>query len=246
VVNFTNTTVGGNKYLWDFGDGKTSTDMNPNHIFNTPGIYTVSLTVINTNGGCTVTTTKNNYINVYPNPIAEFTASTYTITSLYNEVYFNNNSKNASSYLWSFGDNSNSVSTEQNTSHTYDPTVLQNYVVTLIAKNEYGCVDTTKTIIKMTEDVVVFVPNAFTPDGDEFNNTFIPTIASGIDSYQYELFIYNRWGEVIFESHDAHVGWDGTFQGQICQDGSYTWLINLKKASVDSRVSKFGSVTLLR
>jgi gliding motility-associated-like protein len=121
-------------------------------------------------------------------------------------------------------------------------------MVTLVAKNSFGCTDTARVAIKMTEDVVFYVPNAFTPDGDQFNNVFKPVIATGFDGYDYELLIFDRWGELIFESHDINIGWDGVYKltGKICQDGAYVWKINIKKKGVDDRITKTGHVTLIR
>ena len=98
----------------------------------------------------------------------------------------------------------------------------------------------------MVEDLIFYVPNAFTPDGDEFNNTFQPVFAQGFDAFEYELLIFDRWGEIIFESHDPNIGWDGTYHGKICQDGVYVWKIGIKLANVDDRIEKVGHVTLIK
>ena len=195
--------------------------------------------------GCATKITMDNPICVYPNPTAAFTASTYEITSYSSDVRFINNSKNASSYNWSFGDvmgNSNQV----NPTYTYNQDDVMNYTVVLIAKNEYGCADTTKAIIKMKEEIIFFVPNTFTPDGDEFNNTFKPTFADGFDAFSYEMLVFNRWGEIIFETHNTEIGWDGTYKGKICQDGTYVWKIYVKKRDTVEEIEKHGHVTLLK
>jgi len=123
---------------------------------------------------------------------------------------------------------------------------VRNYHVVLIASNDAGCKDTTQTTIEMVEDLIFYVPNAFTPDGDEFNNTFQPVFAQGFDAFEYELLIFDRWGEIIFESHDPNIGWDGTYHGKICQDGVYVWKIGIKLANVDDRIEKVGHVTLIK
>lgn len=162
-----------------------------------------------------------------------------------NEVFFTNQSQNATSYEWYFGDETG-YSTKTNPKYVYDPEIIRNYMVTLVAKNEYGCTDTARVILKMKEDIVLYVPNTFTPDGDQFNNVFKPVIGEGFDHLEYELLIFNRWGELVFESHDVNYGWDGTYLGRTCQDGTYVWKINIKKAGIDDRVVKLGHVTLLR
>jgi gliding motility-associated-like protein len=92
------------------------------------------------------------------------------------------------------------------------------------------------------------VPNAFTPDGDAFNQTFIPVFSSGCAPYDknYHLMIFNRWGELLFESYDYQVGWDGTYGGQLVQDGVYVWKIIVKRTGVDKRETLVGHVTLIR
>jgi gliding motility-associated-like protein len=91
-----------------------------------------------------------------------------------------------------------------------------------------------------------YVPNTFTPDGDKFNNTFLPVFTSGFDPYDYKLLIFNRWGEVLFESNNAAVGWDGTYGGQMMQDGVYIYQIEFKEEFTDYRHVLRGHVNLLR
>ena len=94
-------------------------------------------------------------------------------------------------------------------------------------------------------DIYVYVPNAFTPDGDNFNETFTPVL-NGIDIYDYDLFIFNRWGEILFESHNPSIGWDGTYKGELLQDGVYIWKMKYADPYTDNRIEKNGTVTLLR
>ena len=90
-------------------------------------------------------------------------------------------------------------------------------------------------IIQIEEEVIVYVPNTFTPDGDEYNNEFFPVISAGISEDGYALLIFNRWGELIFESHDLSIGWDGTYNGEIVQDGTYTWKLIVKNKITDDK-----------
>jgi gliding motility-associated-like protein len=246
TVQFTNNTTGAVKYTWDFGDGQTSTAASPYHDYEQEGCYDVTL-IADNGQGCAITITMDDYICVHPSPKAGFVSSTYEITNVMNEVFFSNQSVDATSYEWYFGDETG-FSTKTNPKYTYNPEIIRNYMVTLVAKNSFGCTDTARVAIKMTEDVVFYVPNAFTPDGDQFNNVFKPVIATGFDGYDYELLIFDRWGELIFESHDINIGWDGVYKltGKICQDGAYVWKINIKKKGVDDRITKTGHVTLIR
>ena len=100
----------------------------------------------------------------------------------------------------------------------------------------------------MTEDVLYFVPNSFTPDGDDYNQTFKPVFTTGFDPYAYGLYIFDRWGEMIFESHDASVGWSGTYGvgNEIVQDGTYVWVIEFKATQSGQRKKINGHVNVLR
>ena len=95
--------------------------------------------------------------------------------------------------------------------------------VILYAYSSLGCVDTAYINFLIVEELIYYVPNSFTPDGDMYNQTFQPVFTAGFDPYDFEMLIFNRWGETIFETHDASIGWDGTYGGVLCQDGTYTW-----------------------
>ena len=95
---------------------------------------------------------------------------------------------------------------------------------------------------------IFYVPNGFTPDGDEYNNVFFPIFYSGYDPYNFELLIFDRWGELIFESHNVLEGWDGSYgmKGRKAQDGTYIWKITFKNALNDKRRKVVGHVNLIR
>ena len=116
----------------------------------------------------------------------------------------------------------------------------------MIATSEEGCQDTAIVTIGIFEELIYYIPNAFTPDGDKFNQLFQPIFTKGYDPDSFTMAIFNRWGEIIFETSDTKVGWDGTYCGQIVQDGIYTWLINFKVKSNDERKSITGHVNLIR
>ncbi len=134
---------------------------------------------------------------------------------------------------------------------SYLPPAGENdYVV--IGTNSAGCTDQDSVHVTVVEDcisgeVIYWVPNTFTPDGDQFNQTFKPVLYSGYDPYEYDFFIFDRWGELIWESHNASVGWDGSYhEGRKCPDGVYTWKMNLKTMNNDEKIQVLGHVTLIR
>ena len=90
------------------------------------------------------------------------------------------------------------------------------------------------------------MPNTFTPDGDNYNEFFTPVFTSGYDPYDFDLYIFNRWGEIIWESHDASAGWDGTYGGNLVQDGTYTWKIEFKTTETDERMMVSGHVNVIK
>jgi gliding motility-associated-like protein len=245
--NFTNLSVGDfQNCVWNFGNGQTQVGCgNAATTYNTPGCYDVTLTVT-TPQGCTNTVTYNNFVCVEADPLASFTANPQIMTSLNPSTQFINSSIGASNYQWSFGDGS-PTSTDVNPSHVY-PNQAGTYIVTLTAYSPAGCQHTVTEIVIVREELIFYVPNAFTPDNDQYNETFKPVFTAGFDPYNenYQLLIFNRWGELLFESYDYEVGWDGKYGGKLVQDGVYIWKITYKRTGVDDRETITGHVTLIR
>jgi gliding motility-associated-like protein len=216
--------------------------------FEQAGCYDISLTTTDANG-CTNSFTAANLICVEGNPTAAFSPSANMVSEFNSEVTFTNNSEGASDYQWTFGDESQG-STEENPVHDYINAEIGNYTVTLIATSPYGCADTAISIIQIYEELIFYVPNTFTPDYDKFNQFFTPVFTSGYDPYDYTLLIFNRWGEIIFESHNAQVGWDGSYgknkEIEMVQDGTYTWKLEFKVTKNDERKEYVGHVNVLR
>lgn len=212
---------------WTFSNGQVFTGCGSlNATFANPGCYDVTFTG-STTDGCPVTGTFNSAICVYDNPVANFTYSPNLPTELDNIIRFTNQSYGASSYQWNFG--GFGTSSSENPNHTfYGVNPDQSVTVCLVAISEYGCMDSVCKPIKFFGDLLVWVPNTFTPDGDEFNNQFKPVFSKDRQIDNYSLLIFNRWGELIFESHDPEFGWDGTYHTEFVQDGTYTWVIDIK------------------
>lgn len=220
---------------WNFGDGFNSTSSNNTHSFLDAGNYSINFT-INSTTGCSVDTLIN--ITVLPSPTASFN---YTLSSTDYSVYFNNLSTNYSSLDWHFSDN---YSTSQvNPSHTFGS--AGNYQVVLVCTNQFNCIDSVVQLITIKDQTSIYAPNAFTPNSDEFNNVW------KISAYGFELtgssyLIYNRWGELIFESNDISVPWDGTYNGKLVENGEYTWVLTLKTDGESPKELLTGKVNLIR
>lgn len=226
-------------YLWTFSDGVTSTDISAIHHFDLPGEYSVTLQITDEHG-CTSSTSNEGVITVNPSAIANFTSSTLSATTLNPDFEFTNYSSYANSYEWNFGDGASA--TTEDAEHTYAEYGF--FTVTLNANNSFNCPGSTTLTVEIKPSFDIFVPNTFTPDGDDLNFQFL-TQSYGVLDKGFELAIYNRWGEVIFLTNDKNVGWDGTYKGELSQDGVYTWVVRFRDLT-DKPHEKNGHVALLR
>jgi gliding motility-associated-like protein len=114
---------------------------------------------------------------------------------------------------------------------------------------ENGCVsypEVYNVAIQYCPQELIFIPNTFTPDGDEVNQVWKPIFTQGYDPYDFEMTVLNRWGEIVWVSKDASIGWDGTYDGKMCPEGVYTWVVEYGVLENDKRVVKHGHLTLLR
>ncbi len=223
-INFSG--QGGNNYQWDFGDGSTGASSSEFHCYTNPGLYSIALLVTDANG-CSNSLVKPNYINIANSPIANFSANPTSTTLANSTIIFTDQSLYATVWNWTFGDVSNATSILQNTSYTYHDTGTYN--VKLIVENELGCSDTAYDVIHIRADFEIFIPNTFTPNEDGLNDVFMPK-GMGIDAAQFVFYVYDRWGNLIFESDDPTIGWDGRANGgnEIAQQDTYVWKIALK------------------
>lgn len=231
-------------WSWDFGDNTTSTQQNPYHCYTIPGVYTVTLTVT-TGDGCTQTIVMNNYINVFAMPVAAFTAGPQPTTILNPLIQFLDGSTNTAQWAWTFGDGPiPSVSTDTNPTFTYDAPLCYNVVLTVTSPD--GCVDVDSQQVCIDPDVIIYVPNAFTPNDDGVNDVFIP-IMQGIDPDNYDFWVFDRWGNMIFYTDDINEGWNGIVLGgsELCQIDTYVWKIKCKDI-LDKRHDLIGHVSLIR
>lgn len=230
---------------WFVNNSQVSTDPSFNFTFSQPGCYTV--TAVGTlNNGCSVNVTDAQAICLTPSPNAFFTVYPSFFSQEIQNITFNNASTDAVSYAWDFGDGS--VSNDFNAQHTFANT-QGGYTVSLTATSDNGCTDIHYVTIPYRETgAVYYVPNTFTPDGDAFNQTFKPVFTSGFDPYDFEMTIFNRWGETVFVSKDSRYGWDGSYgqRGIDAPDGVYSWKISFKSQEVDKRVTLVGHVNLIR
>ncbi len=232
------------KYRWNFGDNDNnnlSLSASPSHIYNTHGIYDVNLQVITTDG-CFTDTTKTALIHIEAKPVPSFKAQPSTVSILKPVINFNNLSENVDSlsYIWNFG--TGDLSNLKSPEYSYEG--VGTYEVELIAFTHYGCSDTTYKFVEVKPEVKFYVPDAFTPDGDNHNEVFLP-VGTNILNKGYHFYIYDRWGEPIFETNNLHEGWDGKVNGNFVKPGIYAYYI-IYKDIYDIKYERDGTVNVIR
>lgn len=244
-VNFANTSFpNGTTCSWNLGNGMTSSNTGfASTQYTNPGCYDITLTV--TQNGCTNSLTLDDYVCVADQPEADFSFSPDDATIFDPEFEFTNLSSYSDSYLWNFGDGTSSTQADPSFIYPQEP---GGHMVCLVASNTYGCYDTICKPVTIVEDVIFYIPNSFTPDGDEFNQSFNPIFTTGIDEFDYNFLIFNRWGELIWESNNPNVGWDGTFgkNQKLVESGTYVWRVEYKVRVNNERREHNGVVNVLR
>ncbi|PID92791.1 MAG: hypothetical protein CSA96_01465 [Bacteroidetes bacterium] len=259
-VRFTNLSQWATNYLWDFGDGYVSTEENPSHTFEYPGEMTVRLQATGPGG----TANSSAILNVYETPNVAFNSAPDSVFVKDKPVRFFNLTAGATNYRWDFGDYYEdgeaapyNFSSATDTLHYYYTEGYKD--VKLVAWNDH-CIDSlTKQVVKVIPAGDIQFPTVFRPDlsgpsggyidpnnpntdPGVANSIFYPGINKQVD--EYHLYVYNRWGELIFQSDDINVGWDGYIKGQLAAQGVYIWKVLLvyKNGSPESLA---GDITLL-
>jgi len=236
----------GSNCEWTFSDGTTINDCGPIIMNFSAQLCLDMQLVVTTAQGCKDTVTMADFLCIAPNPVASFYAETLDISTTDYDNYFYNTSVNGDSFIWDFGDGSPNEFSE-NVYHQFpDGADPVDYQVWLYTISSDGCIDSTSIWIQYHPELIYYVPNAFTPDGDDYNNVFKPVISSGYKYENYGFYIFNRWGELIYETDQIGQGWDGTYRGVKCQEGVYTWKLKIMNLETDRKEEAVGHVTLLR
>lgn len=228
---------------WSFGDGSYATALGTvEHTYETHGTYTVTLTVTDADG-CSNFAVYPDLVTVHEVPEADFSANPSQVSTQNPQVLFTDHSSIGGSWLWEFA--SFGGSDQQNPSFLFPDDAEGTHEITLTVSTIHGCTDQVTKIITIVQERLIFAPNAITPDGDLFNEVFKPYLI-GIDIYDYHLTIFNRWGEIIFESYDETKGWNGTYGGEVVETGTYVWKIVAADIITD-KIHEFGGhVTVLK
>ncbi len=232
-------------YNWSFGNGQSSAQANPNECYTTPGTFAVKLTVKDIQGCINTASTT---VTAFSIPIADFDYGQQPVTILNPNVQFYNESTMGLPYYnWSFGDTystqANDTSALVNPSHLYS--VVDTFFVTLTVSTISGCSATVTKPIIINEYATLYVPNAFTPNGDGKNEIFL---AEGVGISTFKMYIFDRWGLLLYYSEDMTKGWDGTYQAkgpQVLQEDVYVWKVEATDFQNTAR-NLHGTVTLIK
>jgi gliding motility-associated-like protein len=243
MVNFNTVPVPGASYVYTWNGNTIGTTPSTDYMFTAAGCHTITLQY--NLQGCLETTTYTDYICMENYPNTTFTANPNVLSSTSETINFTNTTLGAISYVWEYGDGQTSTVFEE--PHFYNG-ITENMLVSLTASTALGCATTYELSLPVISDPIYYVPNTFTPDQDEHNQTWFPVFTTGFDPYNFNLKIFNRWGELIWESNSAEGRWDGTYgtDGRKVQAGGYTWVIKYSNKETDEKKVVSGTVNVLR
>lgn len=249
-VDFTDLSTAGStnivKWEWNFGNGTTGTVKTPvNVCYGTPGFYNVKLTATS-DKNCVSTLSMERMIETFPTPTARFTADPNP-ASIYDPVihFYDQSISNIVSWRWNFGDGITISPDIQHPTHKYDTKVAERYLVQLVVVDSNGCVDSTVRPVEIAPEFSFFIPNAFTPAvDDKINDTFF---GKGVGIVEYHIWIFDRWGNMVFDATDINHGWDGRVNNgaEVAQQDVFVWKVELKDI-FGKKHRYIGTVTLVR
>jgi len=243
MVNFSTVPIPNANYSWVWNGNQIGIGSQIDYMFTSAGCHDITLNY--ELFGCLETTTYASYICMENYPNTTFTANPNVLSSTSETINFTNTTMGGVSYVWDYGDSQTSTVFEEE--HFYNG-ITENILVSLTATTLLGCATTYEVSLPVISDPIYYVPNSFTPDEDEHNQLWYPVFTTGFDPYNFNLSVYNRWGEVIWESNDASKGWDGSYgtDGRMVQAGMYTWIIRYSNKETDEKKVITGFVNVLR
>jgi gliding motility-associated-like protein len=244
-AQFANNSIAGQQFYWNFGDpgsgaNDTSTAMFPVHLYTNTGTYTVTLIAVDSTT-CNISDTATFTVTMMGKPTAGFTFTPLPPQPPNTPTVFSDASSPAVKYQWFFGDGSSETkATPDTVVHQYNRT--DTFLACLVVTNQSGCMDTACHNVSAVINPLLDVPNAFTP-GRFGQNAVIKVIGFGITHMVWR--IYNRWGQLVFESGDPNIGWDGTYRGVVQPMDVYAYTLEAEYSD-GTHTSKKGDITLIR
>jgi gliding motility-associated-like protein len=240
TAQFKNVSDAGQQFLWNFGDGTTSTAVNPTHTYTTAGVFNVTLLAIDS-ATCNVVDSTRTTVSVYGMPTADFSVSPQPPIVNTPLTFTNNASTDAVRFKWLFGDGDSLVTTSRNPiQHDYNKTTTYN--ACQIAYNQTNCADTICKTVSALVETAVDVPTAFTPLSGDVNSI---VYVRGYGIAKMKFIIWNRWGQKMFETDSRKTGWDGKYKGALQPMDVYAYTLEVE-FSDGTKTSKKGDITLIR
>ncbi|MFN4006132.1 MAG: PKD domain-containing protein [Chitinophagaceae bacterium] len=239
-ASFNNISIAGQTFFWRLGDGTTSTERNPTHLYNTPGNYRITL-IATDSGTCNLVDSTSFNITVSSSPTVRFSFSPNP-PETNTPVSFVNTSSGGNYYRWLFGDGDSLVTTRTDTlvQHTYQRSAT--FQVCLKARNQFGCEADSCVNLRSSVEPLVDVASAFTPNGDGVNDV-VRVRGFGITRMNWRIF--NRWGQLVYQGTNPNQGWDGKYQGVLQAQDVFNYVLDLE-FSDGTKLQKKGDITLLR
>ncbi|MDZ4752227.1 MAG: PKD domain-containing protein [Flavobacteriales bacterium] len=230
--------------LWNFDDGEEGSGIpNVAHEY-LEGTYQPFMT-LETIDGCIFSDTLDNPLIIFPSPLSSFSFDPEVAILPSTTFDFQNNSIDAGIYYWGFGEFD--FSTEDEPSFDFPAEQTGQYQVYLIASNNFGCIDSSGTYVIVIDEMVIFAPNAFTPDGDGINDVW-QIIGKGFADENFKLIVFDRWGNQVFSATTPHQSWTGNKDSRThyVQNDVYPWILEVMDAQTGT-IEKFtGTVTMIR
>jgi gliding motility-associated-like protein len=241
VVNIVSSTI-------DYNDGNIDnilSNSNFTHTYSSVGVWDITVTTVN-DYGCTYVQTFNNIVETTALPVSQFMVGPNPTTMFETEVFTSDYSgPGIVSWSWSAPGSLEGTSYLSNPNFTYPEGIIGQYLITLTVQNSLGCSDSSSVVLIVNPDVLTYIPNAFTPGDDEFNSSW-KFYLSGVDEQDFSIYIFNRWGQMIWECHDINGQWDGSYNGYYVPDGTYVWRSQFKVLNSSEKRIIMGYVTIIR
>ncbi|MGE5355639.1 MAG: PKD domain-containing protein [Deltaproteobacteria bacterium] len=240
--NLTGFIDGSYKINWDFGDGTSGDELKPVHVYDKPGDYNVKVSIISPSS-CKISADFPAYIQIKDGPVADFTYKPQNISIINPAISIKNNSQNGDYHFWEFG--TGDVSFDFEPTYTYPDTGLFRILYIVTSKN--SCTDTLIKLVDVSPDVLMYYPNAFTPNGDGKNDEFFGKGSFLKYMNDFTLRIWDRWGGIVFEADNPLEYWNGRKfnSGDVLPQGVYvvTWTYRTPRGKL---INERGFVTLIK
>lgn len=227
-------------FTWNWGDGNSSNGFEPYHLYTSSGNYAVKVTATS-DQGCVDSIDLGYVVTVHPKPAADFTYTPDMVHVVITEVVFTDASSNdVQDWEWLINGESFFGPVAK---YTFED--AGQIPIMEIVTNNFGCKDTAVIDVFVNDSLFVYIPSAFSPNGTGGNETFgLFGITTAVTDMTMQ--IYNRWGELIFESTDPNIRWDGSFMGEPVQQGVYVYVVRYTNPQHRRWYYYEGEVLLLR